>query len=172
MRPTLPRAPGAPPGRTGGEVTRSVLLARVRRLGEQLAVVGEAVHVVLHVAARGAHSHAALEGIGLPSIHFGVGTGPFLGDMRLDGVADAVGVDWRMPLDEAISIVGPDTAVQGNIDPAMLQAPWPILEAHVRDVIARGRGAKGHILNLGHGVPPDTDPDQLTRIVEVAHGER
>ena len=118
------------------------------------------------------HSKAALDGIGLPSIHFGVGTGPFLADMKLDGIASAVGVDWRMPLDEAIRIVGPDTAVQGNIDPALLQAPWPVLEAHVRDVIARGRGAKGHILNLGHGVPPETDPDQLTRIVELAHGER
>ncbi|MGX1792518.1 uroporphyrinogen decarboxylase [Microbacterium sp. NPDC055312] len=117
------------------------------------------------------HSKAALDGIGLPSIHFGVGTGPFLADMRLDGIADAVGVDWRMPLDEAIRVVGPDTAVQGNIDPAMLQAPWPVLEAHVRDVIARGRGANGHILNLGHGVPPETDPDQLTRIVQLAHGE-
>lgn len=115
------------------------------------------------------HSRAALDGIGLPSIHFGVGTGPFLADMRLDGVADAVGVDWRMPLDEAIRIVGNDVAVQGNIDPALLQAPWPVLEAHVRDVIARGRAAKGHILNLGHGVPPETDPDQLTRIVELAH---
>jgi len=121
-----------------------------------------------HIAA---HSKSALEGIGLPSIHFGVGTGPFLADMRLDGVADAVGVDWRMPLDEAINILGPDTTVQGNIDPALLQAPWPVLEAHVRDVIARGKGAKGHILNLGHGVPPETDPDQLTRIVALAHGE-
>ncbi|MBN8425101.1 uroporphyrinogen decarboxylase [Microbacterium esteraromaticum] len=117
------------------------------------------------------HSHAALDGIGLPSIHFGVGTGPFLDDMRLGGIVDGVGVDWRMPLDEAIRIVGPDVAVQGNIDPALLQAPWPVLEAHVRDVIARGRGAKGHILNLGHGVPPETDPDQLTRIVRLAHGE-
>ncbi|WP_336644491.1 uroporphyrinogen decarboxylase [Microbacterium sp. USHLN186] len=121
-----------------------------------------------HVAA---HSKAALEGIGLPRIHFGVGTGPFLADMRLDGVADAVGVDWRMPLDEAVGILGPDAVVQGNIDPALLQAPWPVLEAHVRDVIARGRAAKGHILNLGHGVPPETDPDQLTRIVQLAHGE-
>jgi uroporphyrinogen decarboxylase len=59
--------------------------------------------------------------------------------------------------------------VQGNIDPAMLQAPWEVLEAHVRDVIERGRAARAHILNLGHGVPPDTDPDQLTRIVELAH---
>ncbi|MGB3376459.1 MAG: uroporphyrinogen decarboxylase [Microbacterium sp.] len=117
------------------------------------------------------HSHAALEDIGVPSIHFGVGTGPFLDDMRLGGIVDAVGVDWRMPLDEAIRIVGDDVAVQGNVDPALLQAPWPVLEAHVRDVMERGRGAKGHILNLGHGVPPETDPDQLTRIVQLAHGE-
>lgn len=117
------------------------------------------------------HSHAALDGIGVSSIHFGVGTGPFLDDMRLGGIADAVGVDWRMPLDEAIRVLGPDTAVQGNIDPALLQAPWPVLEAHVRDIIERGRGAKGHVLNLGHGVPPETDPDQLSRIVQLAHGE-
>src|SRR5690606_18265416 len=108
-------------------------------------------------------------GLDVPVIHFGVGTGPFLADMRLDGAASAVGVDWRMPLDEAIRILGPDTAVQGNIDPALLQAPWSVLEAHVGDVIERGRSAKGHILNLGHGVPPETDPDQLTRIVELAH---
>jgi len=117
------------------------------------------------------HSYAALEGIGVPSIHFGVGTGPFLDDMRLGGIVDAVGVDWRMPLDEAVRLVGDDVAVQGNIDPALLQAPWPVLEAHVRDIIERGRGAKGHVLNLGHGVPPETDPDQLTRIVRLAHGE-
>lgn len=115
------------------------------------------------------HSHAVLAGIGVPTIHFGVGTAPFLSDMRLDGVADGVGVDWRLPLDEAAAIVGPDTAVQGNIDPALLSAPWPVLEAHVRDVIERGRSARGHILNLGHGVPPETDPDQLTRIVELVH---
>lgn len=115
------------------------------------------------------HSHAALSGIGLPTIHFGVGTGRFLDDMRLDGVADGVGVDWRQPLDEAAAILGPDVTVQGNIDPALLGAPWPVLEAHVRDVVGRGRAARAHILNLGHGVPPETDPDQLTRIVELAH---
>ncbi|WP_417509143.1 uroporphyrinogen decarboxylase [Microbacterium sp.] len=115
------------------------------------------------------HSKAAVAGLGLPVIHFGVGTGPFLADMRLDGEASAVGVDWRQPLDEAAGILGPDVTVQGNINPAMLQAPWPVLEAHVRDVIERGRAARAHILNLGHGVPPETDPDQLTRIVELAH---
>ena len=115
------------------------------------------------------HSTTALEGLGIPRIHFGVGTGPFLADMRLGGVADGVGVDWRMPLDEAAAILGPDVTVQGNIDPAFLSAPWPVLEAHVLDVLARGRAARAHIVNLGHGVPPETDPDQLTRIVELVH---
>ncbi|WP_435747859.1 uroporphyrinogen decarboxylase [Microbacterium sp. PMB16] len=118
------------------------------------------------------HSVAALEGIGIPTIHFGVGTGPFLADMRLGGIADGVGVDWRQPLDEAAAILGPDVTVQGNIDPALLSAPWEVLEAHVRDVLERGRAARAHIVNLGHGVPPETDPDQLTRIVELVHAER
>ncbi|KQR48210.1 uroporphyrinogen decarboxylase [Microbacterium sp. Leaf161] len=115
------------------------------------------------------HSKVALDGIGVPSIHFGVGTGPFLDDMRLGGIADGVGVDWRLPLDEAAAILGPDVSVQGNIDPALLSAPWSVLETHVRDVVERGRAARGHIVNLGHGVPPETDPDQLTRIVELVH---
>ncbi len=117
------------------------------------------------------HSRAALEGVEVPRIHFGVGTGPFLADMRLGGIADAVGVDWRMPLDEAAAIVGPDTTLQGNIDPALLGAPWPVLAAHIDDILARGRSARAHILNLGHGVPPDTDPTVLSRIVAHAHGE-
>ncbi|MBD7957564.1 uroporphyrinogen decarboxylase [Microbacterium sp. Sa4CUA7] len=117
------------------------------------------------------HSHTALDGITVPRIHFGVGTAHLLPDMRLGGLADAVGVDWRTPLDEAAAIVGPDVTLQGNIDPALLTAPWPVLSAHVRDVIARGGAARAHILNLGHGVPPETDPTVLTRIVALAHGE-
>ncbi len=61
--------------------------------------------------------------------------------------------------------------LQGNLDPALLGAPWPVLAAHVDDVLARGRAARAHILNLGHGVPPDTDPEVLTRVVARAHGE-
>ncbi|MCR2826741.1 uroporphyrinogen decarboxylase [Microbacterium sp. zg.Y909] len=117
------------------------------------------------------HSLAALEGVTVPRIHFGVGTAHLLPDMLLGGRADAVGVDWRTPLDEAARIVGPDVTLQGNIDPALLAAPWPVLSAHVRDVIARGGAARAHILNLGHGVPPEADPTVLTRIVALAHGE-
>lgn len=118
------------------------------------------------------HSAAAISAVRrrVPIIHFGVGTGPVLADMRLDGAADAVGADWRTPLDEAAAILGPDVTVQGNIDPALLSAPWPVLEAHVHDVLWRGRAARAHIVNLGHGVPPDTDPTVLTRIVELVHG--
>jgi uroporphyrinogen decarboxylase len=117
------------------------------------------------------HSRTAVSAVAgrVPIIHFGVGTGPILDVMRLDGLADAVGVDWRTTLDEAARLLGPDVTVQGNIDPALLQAPWPVLEAHVRDVLERGRAARAHVLNLGHGVTPDTDPDVLTRIVELAH---
>ncbi len=111
---------------------------------------------------------------GVPGIHFGTGTGHLLPAMR-DVLGDAglthtaVGVDYRTPLDEATAALGGDVPVQGNVDPALLAAPWRVLEAHVRDVVARGRSAPGHVLNLGHGVPPETDPTVLTRVVELVH---
>ena len=80
------------------------------------------------------------------------------------------GVDYRVPLDEASRRLGHVVPVQGNVDPALLDAPWPVLEAHVRDVLARGASAPSHVLNLGHGVPPETDPTVLTRLVEFVHG--
>ena len=78
-------------------------------------------------------------------------------------------MDWRLPLDEAVRRVGTGVTVQGNIDPAMLAAPWEVLEAHVRAVVRRGGVARAHVVNLGHGVPPETDPDVLTRVVELVH---
>ncbi len=116
------------------------------------------------------HSRAVLHPLAgtVPRIHFGVGTGELLASMRSAG-ADVVGVDWRVPLDEAARRLGPDAVVQGNLDPAILGAPWPVIDAEVRRVVAEGRAAAGHIFNLGHGVPPDTDPDVLTRIVALVH---
>ena len=117
------------------------------------------------------HSRSVLEslaGSGVPRIHFGVGTGELLGAMRAAG-ADVVGVDWRVPLDEAARRLGPGAVVQGNLDPALLLAPWPVLEAEVRRVVEQGRAAAAHIFNLGHGVLPETDPAQLTRVVELVH---
>lgn len=122
------------------------------------------------------HSARVLAGLadtGLPRIHFGVGTGELLGAMTQAG-ADVVGVDWRIPLDVAAQRVraarenGP-TVLQGNLDPAVLLAGWPAVEREALRVIAEGRAADAHVLNLGHGVLPGTDPDTLTRIVELAH---
>jgi uroporphyrinogen decarboxylase len=122
-----------------------------------------------HVAPHSARALAPARALGVPVIHFGVGTGELLAAMR-DVGADVVGVDWRVPLDEAARRLGGSVPVQGNIDPALLTAPWPVLAAHVRDVLDRGRAAPAHVVNLGHGVPPTTDPDVLTRIVELVHG--
>ncbi len=121
-----------------------------------------------HVAPFSSRALDPVRPLGVPLVHFGVGTGQLLAAMRDVGV-DAVGIDWRLPLDEAVRRLGPDVSVQGNIDPALLRAPWPVLEAHIVDVLERGRAARGHVLNLGHGVPPDTDPAVLTRIVEFVH---
>ncbi|MEJ3405263.1 uroporphyrinogen decarboxylase [Rathayibacter sp. YIM 133350] len=104
----------------------------------------------------------------VPLVHFGVGTGELLAAMRDTG-ADVVGIDYRIPLDEANRRLGGSVPLQGNIDPALLQAPWNVLEAHVRDVVERGAAAPAHVVNLGHGVSPDTDPDLLTRLVGLVH---
>ncbi|MEO5877611.1 MAG: uroporphyrinogen decarboxylase [Streptosporangiaceae bacterium] len=112
----------------------------------------------------------ALQDLGVPKIHFGVGTGELLGLMGEAG-ADVVGVDWRVPLDEAVHRVPAGKALQGNLDPAILFAPWETVEERARDILTRGRTAEGHIFNLGHGVPPSTDPDQLARLAEFVHLE-
>jgi uroporphyrinogen decarboxylase len=111
---------------------------------------------------------AAVAGYGVPRIHFGVGTGELLALMGEAG-ADVVGADWRVPLDEAARRVGPDKAVQGNLDPAVLFAPRAAVEEQADQVLAAARDLPGHIFNLGHGVLPDTDPDALTRLVAHVH---
>lgn len=121
-----------------------------------------------HVAPFSERAIAPARALGVPLVHFGVGTGELLAAMHGIGV-DVMGVDWRLPLDEASRRLGDTVPLQGNVDPALLAAPWPVLEAHVRDVLARGKAAPAHVLNLGHGVPPTTDPDVLTRLVEFVH---
>ena len=110
----------------------------------------------------------ALADTGVPRIHFGVATGELLGMMGEAG-ADVVGVDWRVPLDEAVRRVEPGKALQGNLDPAILLAPWDVIEPRVKDIIGRGRTAEGHIFNLGHGVLPATNPDVLARLTDLVH---
>ena len=121
-----------------------------------------------YVAPHSATVLAALADTGVPRIHFGVGTGELLQPMRAAG-ADVVGIDWRVPLDEAVRRLGADAVVQGNLDPALLLADWSVIEDEVRRIVREGRTAAGHIFNLGHGVLPETDPDVLTRVVEFVH---
>jgi uroporphyrinogen decarboxylase len=113
---------------------------------------------------------AGLADAGVPRIHFGVGTGELLGLMAEAG-GDVVGVDWRVPLNQARARIGPDRAVQGNLDPAVCLAPWEVVADKARQVLAEAGPAPGHIFNLGHGVLPDTDPDILTRLVDLVHAE-
>jgi uroporphyrinogen decarboxylase len=124
---------------------------------------------VRRVAPHSKRALSHLRGFDVPKVHFGVGSGELLRAMHGIG-ADVMGVDWRIPLDLASERLGGGVPLQGNIDPALLGAPAHILEAHVGDVLERGRSAPAHVVNLGHGVPPETDPDVLTRIVELVHG--
>jgi uroporphyrinogen decarboxylase len=111
---------------------------------------------------------AALAASGVPRIHFGVGTGELLGLFSEAG-ADVVGVDWRIPLDEAARRVGDGKAVQGNLDPSVLLAGWDVVEPRARAILARARDLDGHVFNLGHGVLPETDPDILARLTDLVH---
>jgi uroporphyrinogen decarboxylase len=119
------------------------------------------------------HTATVFEGIadlGVPAIHFGVGTGHLL-DLMRDAGGDAVGVDHRIPLDQAWSTIGPERAIQGNLDPAVLLGPWATAQRKARDVLARAGGRTGHVFNLGHGVLPETPVEQLQRLVELVHEE-
>jgi uroporphyrinogen decarboxylase len=111
------------------------------------------------------HSARILHSVDVPTIHFGTGTAGLLGRMAAAG-GDVIGVDWRIELDRAWAEIG-DRGIQGNLDPALLLAPWERVEAGALDVLRRAGGRPGHVFNLGHGVLPDTDPDGLTRLVEL-----
>jgi uroporphyrinogen decarboxylase len=106
--------------------------------------------------------------LGVPRVHFGVGTGELLPLMAAAG-ADVVGVDWHLPLAVARERLGAEVPVQGNLDPAVCLAPWEVVARHV-DAVLDGGGGRGHVFNLGHGVAPETSPDALRRIVEHVHG--
>lgn len=117
-----------------------------------------------HVLPHSARVLASIGELGVPRIHFGVGTGSLLGLMGEAG-ADIVGVDWRVPLGDAIQRVG-DRGVQGNLDPTLVFAPTEVMTRRAAEVLEAGKAAKSHIFNLGHGVIPSTDPAQLQRLTE------
>jgi len=105
---------------------------------------------------------------GVPRIIFGVGTGELLELMATSG-AEVLGVDWRVPLDRAAGRVGPQIALQGNLDPALCVAGYEPAATAARLVLAAGKKAAAHIFNLGHGVLPETDPEVLRGLVELVH---
>ncbi|QZT64435.1 uroporphyrinogen decarboxylase [Mycolicibacterium austroafricanum] len=131
-----------------------------------------------YVLPHSARVFASLAGAGVPMTHFGVGTAELLGAMSEAvtgrGVPAMVGVDWRTSLTDAAARVRPGTALQGNLDPVVLLAGWPVVERAVRAVVEDGRravdaGAVGHVFNLGHGVLPATDPAVITDTVALVH---
>lgn len=116
------------------------------------------------------YSARILAAVDVPTIHFGTGTTPPLLELLARAGGDVIGLDWRMPLDVGWDVVGPEHAVQGNLDPAALLGPWERVEAGARDVLERAGGRPGHIFNLGHGVLPQTDPDVVTRLTALVQG--
>ncbi len=121
-----------------------------------------------HVLPHSRRLFQRLSTLGVPTIHFGVGTATLLEAMREAG-GDAIGLDWRVPLDEGWDRVGTDRAVQGNLDPVALFAPLPELKARVRDVLDRAAGRPGHIFNLGHGILPGTPVENVRAVVDLVH---
>lgn len=126
-----------------------------------------------YVFPHSARVFGTLAAAGIPMTHFGVGTAELLGAMSAAG-ATVVGVDWRTSLTDAAARVQTGAALQGNLDPVVLLAGWPVVEAAARRVVDDGRravdaGAAGHVFNLGHGVLPDTDPAIVTELVALVH---
>jgi len=111
---------------------------------------------------------AGLAAHGVPTIHFGVGTGAILGDLRAAG-GDVIGADWRTPLDEAWQRIGFDRAIQGNLDPTVLLGPLDRVFAATDDVLARAGGRAGHIFNLGHGILPMTPVENVQALARYVH---
>jgi uroporphyrinogen decarboxylase len=114
------------------------------------------------------YSARILDAVDVPTIHFGTGTAALLPSMAEVG-GDVIGLDWRIPLDRGWADVGEDHGVQGNLDPAVLLGPWERIEAETRAILDRAGGRPGHVFNLGHGVPPETDPAVLRRLTEFVH---
>jgi len=114
------------------------------------------------------YSARVLDAVDVPTIHFATGDAHLLEERRAAG-GDVIGVDWRFPLDAAWERIGRDRGIQGNLDGALLLGPWERVEREAEDILRRADGRAGHIFNLGHGVVPETDPEDLGRLVRLVH---
>ena len=112
----------------------------------------------------------AVRATGVPAIHFGTGTATLILWMKTAG-GDVIGLDWRMPLDLAWKALGPETAVQGNLDPVALlvEPPYPELERRVQAILKQASGRPGHIFSLGHGILPETPVENVKAVVAMVH---
>jgi uroporphyrinogen decarboxylase len=114
------------------------------------------------------HILSDLEATGVPVIHFGTDTATLL-ELQRDAGGTVIGVDFRTPIDQAIARLGDGVAVQGNLDPLLLDAPRPLLTSRIDDILARVAGRNGHVFNLGHGILPETSPEAAKFVVEYVH---
>jgi uroporphyrinogen decarboxylase len=156
------------------EVVRRYLLAQVKAGAQavqlfdswvgELSPVDYEEYILPHVR----HILGDVEATGVPVIHFGTGTATLLGLMKRAG-GTVIGVDWCTPLDRARAQLGPEVAVQGNLEPLLLGAPRELLVRRVEDVLERAGSAPGHIFNLGHGILPDTPPEAVKFVVDLVH---
>src|SRR5688500_14457295 len=114
------------------------------------------------------HILADVASAGVPVIHFGTGTACLL-ELQREAGGSVIGVDWRTPLDQAVARLGSGVAVQGNLDPLLLDAPRELLSKRVDEVLDGARKASGHIFNLGHGILPETPVDACKFVVDYVH---
>ena len=106
----------------------------------------------------------------VPSIHFGTDTGSLL-ELQRDAGGSVIGLDWRVDLATVLGRLGPEVAVQGNLDPVVLFAPLPEIERQARRILAQAAGRPGHIFNLGHGILPQTPVDHVRALVDMVHDD-
>jgi uroporphyrinogen decarboxylase len=156
------------------EVTIRYLTAQVKAGAQVLQLfdswigdLGPAAYAT-HVLPYNTRIFAAIREMGVPSIHFGTGIGGIL-ELVASAGSDLMCVDWRIGLADAWTRIGTDKGIQGNLDPTVVLAPWEAIEREANRVLDEAGGRPGHVFNLGHGVLPDTDPGQLTRLVEHVH---
>jgi uroporphyrinogen decarboxylase len=110
----------------------------------------------------------AVQERGVPAIYF-VNGAPHLLSSAVSATADVLGVCWRQPLDQVAAIAGPNIALQGNLDPHVLFADPEVVRARATDILRRMSGRPGHIMNLGHGILPDTPIASVEALIEAVH---